>query len=100
MEDRYVLPWWARVLIGLAVIGVCFWKLPMLEIFQLFFYICIIPLVVLTGLGMVASGTVDAFGDNFAKFQAETKRRVREQYDQLRKQQGQADPPPEAQPQG
>ena len=34
-----VLPGWARVLIGLAVIGVMFWKLPMMEILTIFFYL-------------------------------------------------------------
>lgn len=76
-DNQYVVPAWARVLFGLGIIALILWKAPVYEIAVLFFYIVLIPLVFLTAIGAVGSGTIDMLGGRLDRFRerVETHRR-------------------------
>lgn len=65
-------------MVGLAVIGVIFWKLPVMEIATMFFYIVVVPLMFFSALGLISRGTLDLFSSSFSEFSAELSKRVAE----------------------
>lgn len=55
-----MIPWWAKISVGAAMIGLLLWKYPMMELLTYFFYVCLIPILLFSGIGLIGSGTVDA----------------------------------------
>lgn len=51
-----------KMLIGIALVGLMYWKLPMLELLMGFLYLCIVPLAFLSGIGLIGAGTIEALG--------------------------------------
>ena len=66
-----------KLFIGLAVTGVIMYKLPVLEIASVFFYFTFIPLVFLTGIGLIGSGSVDLLGGTFNEFNKTVSERLK-----------------------
>lgn len=85
-----------KLFAGLAITGIIMYKLPVLEIFTVFFYFTVIPLVLLTGVGLIGSGSVDLLGSTFNQFSDTVRERVKHHRDALNK--ADATPPPSGVP--
>ena len=72
------IPWWGKVLAG-ALGGFILVKYtPILECLTLFFYVCMVPVMLFSAVGLVSSGTMEALSSGWANTAAEINRRVAE----------------------
>ena len=63
MENKTpTFPWWIKILVGILVGGVIFWKTPVLELVTLFFWVVLIPVALLASVGLIGQGTMEAMG--------------------------------------
>jgi len=70
------IPWWGKIVAG-ALGGVILVKYtPILECLTLFFYVCMVPMLLLTAVGLVSSGTMEALTRGWSDTAAEINRRV------------------------
>lgn len=59
------LPWWAKVLGGGAIVGVIWWKLPIVELMALFLYVVLIPITLIASLFGIGEGVVEGLGSTW-----------------------------------
>jgi hypothetical protein len=81
-----------KVAVGAAVMGVILYKFPIMEIATLFFYVVFIPLVFLSGIGLIGSGVVDLTAGTFNQFQDTLRKQVAKHRQNL------SNPTPETKP--
>ena len=73
---KAVLPWWGKILAG-ALGGFILVKYtPIMECLTLFFYVCLVPLMLAMAVGLVTSGTVEAFEEGWHNTVAEINNRI------------------------
>lgn len=72
-----------KLFAGLAISGIILYKLPVLEIATVFFYFTFIPLVFLTGLGLIGSGSVDLLSGTFNEFNNQVRERLKVHRDKM-----------------
>lgn len=70
----------ARILIGAGVIGLILWKVPILELLQLFLYIVLVPLSFLASVGLISQGSLELI----MELVPELRRRIEQKMHQLR----------------
>ncbi len=63
--SNYRVPGWAKLLVGGVAAGVILFKTPILEIFYLFAYIVIIPVVFIIAMGLTVTGASETFDGAF-----------------------------------
>lgn len=62
-----VHPLW-KVAIGLAIVGIVSYKLPMIEIFSVFFTFFLIPIGILAALGLISDGAIGLLNGHWNGF--------------------------------
>ena len=75
-KDSVTIPWWAKLIIGAVGVGVIAKYTPIVELLSLFFYVCMVPLLLMMSLGLLSSGSYEALRGGWNKTSAEIKRRV------------------------
>lgn len=83
-------PWWAKIIAGLGTMAVLFWLMPLLELFELFMYVVIIPLLFLYAFGLVSHGTLEAVQKVVPNIRADLMSRVEKAKDQIKKEEREA----------
>ena len=49
----------AKILLGGGIIALAVWKLPIVEMFYLFVMIVVLPLIILTSVGVISTSTLN-----------------------------------------
>jgi len=70
------LAWWAKILLGAAGIYLISTKTPILEILNLFFYIVMVPIGLLMSIGLISSGSVQAFSRGWGNMLNDVKNKI------------------------
>lgn len=74
------LPWPLKLLIGLAGVIAIYKLTPFWEIMTLFFYIVLVPLMLMVSIGLVSESTIEGFRAGYNKFK-DTAEDVKERVD-------------------
>ncbi|MBM88250.1 MAG: hypothetical protein CMQ41_07700 [Gammaproteobacteria bacterium] len=75
-QAKATLPWWGKILAG-ALGGFLLVKYtPIMECLTLFFYVCMVPILLAMCVGLVSAGTVEALQDGWHNTVAEINNRV------------------------
>lgn len=72
-----------KIILGAGLIGLICWKLPIVEILTLCFYIVIIPLVILSSVGLISSGAMDLMTTNWNEFASKLNDSIKEAKEEL-----------------
>tara|TARA_B100001123_G_scaffold445450_1_gene597075 strand:+ start:2717 stop:3001 length:285 start_codon:yes stop_codon:yes gene_type:complete len=72
------IPWWGKVLVGALGVTLIAKYTPILEIMTMFFYVVMIPLMLLAAVGLVSAGTLEAVSSGWTNTVQEINRRVTE----------------------
>lgn len=72
------IPWWGKVLVGALGVTLIAKYTPILEIMTMFFYVVMIPLMLLAAIGLVSAGTLEAVSSGWTNTVQEINRRVTE----------------------
>ena len=67
--EQFLLKGPAKILLGGGMIALLVWKLPILELFVVFFYTVLVPMTILGSLGLISQGAIESFGNNFNELQ-------------------------------
>lgn len=78
------LPWWVRLAVSASVIGVVAWKLPVVELLTLCFYVVLLPLGFAAMWFTAADALYEGLAGTFNTAMAEIRRRVEEAREQHR----------------
>ena len=70
------MPWWGKVLLGAGGIYLITTKTPILEILNLFFYIVMVPIGLMMSIGLISSGSVQAFSRGWGNMISDVKHKV------------------------
>jgi len=75
-EKKMSIPWWGKMVIGgLGVFAVIKWT-PIIEILNLFFYVCLIPIGLLASVGLLSDGAVQGLSGGWNRTVEELNNRV------------------------
>jgi hypothetical protein len=77
-DDSVTIPWWGKLIIGAVGIGLIAKYTPIVELLSLFFYICMVPILLMMSLGLLSSGSYEALRGGWKKTTEEIRRRVDE----------------------
>jgi hypothetical protein len=70
------IPWWGKMIIGGAgMFAVIKWT-PIIEILNLFFYICLIPIGLLCSVGILSDGAAEGLSGGWNRTVEELNNRV------------------------
>jgi len=75
-DDSVTIPWWGKLIIGAVGVGLIAKYTPIVELLSLFFYVCMVPILLMMSLGLVSSGSYEALRGGFERTSAEIRRRV------------------------
>ena len=56
------IPWWVKIVVGAAFLIFCWVKMPLMDIAVIFVYCFLVPLAMLSSVGLIADGTMEALG--------------------------------------
>jgi len=77
MSDQSVtIPWWGKLIIGAVGVGLIAKYTPIVELLSLFFYVCMVPVLLMMSLGLLSSGSYEALRGGWQKTTEEIRRRV------------------------
>ena len=72
------LPWWGKVLVGALGGFVLVKYTPILECLTMFFYVCMVPLLLLSCVGLVSDGMIKGMSEGWRNTVEEINTRVSE----------------------
>jgi hypothetical protein len=76
----------AKIIVGLGVIGIILWKLPIVEIFYVFLVVVIVPISFMIAMGWVSSGIWDILKSGVPEFRRRVEeKRVKIKEEELKK---------------
>ena len=62
---RAPLPWWGKILAG-SIVGFLLVKYtPILDCLTMFFYVVMVPVMLLAAVGLVSQGTIEALSNSW-----------------------------------
>jgi len=70
------MPWWAKIILGTAGIYLIATKTPILEILNLFFFIVMVPIGLMMSIGLISSGSVQAFSNGWGNMMTDVKEKI------------------------
>ena len=75
---RAPLPWWGKILAG-SIIGFLLVKYtPILDCLTMFFYVVMVPVMMLAAIGLVSQGTIEALSNSWKDTVEQINNRVHE----------------------
>ena len=70
------MPWWGKVILGVAGVYLISTKTPILEILNLFFYIVMIPIGLMVSIGLISTGSLQVFSQNWGNMMNDVKSKI------------------------
>lgn len=70
------MPWWGKVILGAAGVYLISTKTPILEILNLFFYVVMIPIGLMVSIGLISTGSLQAFSQNWGNMMNDVKSKI------------------------
>ena len=80
---RVRLPWWGKIILGAAGLGLILWKVPLAELIALVVYCFLVPVALCTSVFTLGSGVVEMMGSTWDK----VREGIREAKEEIRRQQ-------------
>lgn len=84
------LPWYVEAAAGVAVAGIIAWKLPLVELMTIFFYVVLIPLGFLASTHAAGAALYEGFSGGFNTAMDEIRERVQAKREELKRAEQQA----------